>query len=532
MKPTLRSREIPTLPKLAWVASLDMNHGTLEVTHGSGVECRADWVVEGVWDGEFSEGAFHRSENFFGSGIRVERDNVYFVPSSALVDRLLYCISGDCLLISNSLVLLLAFTGATLDKNHDYRIESNAICKGIRKYRRELPVLHREISHFCQLYHDTMLVADGCISFRSRSQKRRISSFEDYSALVRSVLRAISRNSQDPSRKHKLSAFTTLSSGYDSVAVSCLVRECGVTTCFTSVPRSKWRPSYWLFGNTGLDDGRPIADALHLSAMPLRALRPSDEASVDSELYFYAATCASFELVFHSMSTYIQRNCAAALVFTGYHGDKVWDVNVADDFQGDDMRRGDISGLTLSEVRLKSGFINVGVPFILARSIKDLVEISRSDAMAPWRLHNSYDRPIPRRIAETAGVGRWLFGMKKNAAWRSRGYPVNRQFRREFFRFVREAYRLRPALVLLAEKANRAIFICEASARWLCDRLTSARNAGQKPRTGERAPATSSIHPRKFWKDMHLNRQLFIWSANRLSADTAEMLRQQTPVGH
>ena len=36
--------------------------------------------------------------------------------------------------------------------------------------------------------------------------------------------------------------------------------------------------------------------------------------------------------------------------------------------------------------------------------------------MEPWRVHTNYDRPIPRRIAEEAGVPRELFGNKKRAA--------------------------------------------------------------------------------------------------------------------
>ena len=33
-----------------------------------------------------------------------------------------------------------------------------------------------------------------------------------------------------------------------------------------------------------------------------------------------------------------------------------------------------------------------------------------SDEMAPWSLGNDYDRPIPRRIVEEAGIPRALFG--------------------------------------------------------------------------------------------------------------------------
>jgi hypothetical protein len=531
MEPTLRYREVATLPKLAWLSSLDLKRGTLEITHGSAVECRTDWMVEGVWDADFGVGAFHRSENFFGSGVRIENGSVYFVPSSALVDRLLYCCYKDLLLVSNSLILLLASTGASLRKDHDYRIESNAICKGTRYYKKDFPVQHKEIHNFCQLFSQSLVVTNGRMSLEGRNRERTIYSFEEYAKTLRSTLAAIRLNYEDQSRLRKCSAFSTLSSGYDSVAVSCLAREIGITTCFASVPRSKWKPSYWLFKNTGVDNGQPIADALDLKTIPLRPLGAADDSVHGIEPYFYAATCASFELIFHAMATHIERNCEAAVVFTGYHGDKVWDVNVTEKYLGDDVRRGDVSGLTISEARLKSGFINVAVPFIHARNIKNLVEISKSQEMAQWRLRNSYDRPIPRRIAETAGVGRRLFGMRKTAAWRGRSYPVNRELAREFFEFVRKNYHVRPAFILFAEKLNRITFLCEATSRWLYDRVARRlKLASSKRKADARSSVVSKVPPRRFWKDMYMNRQLFIWAANSLSARTAEMLVQQDRV--
>src|SRR5918999_3529773 len=98
---------IAELPKLSWLAAIQLDGKTLTVFHGLAVECRDEWMVEGVWDGEFSRGEFHRSEHFFGSGIRVEGDRVYCVASSALVDRLLYCLQKKTMLVSNSVILLL-----------------------------------------------------------------------------------------------------------------------------------------------------------------------------------------------------------------------------------------------------------------------------------------------------------------------------------------------------------------------------------------------------------------------------------------
>ena len=77
------------LPKLAWIATLDLRSNRLRVDHGSAVECRPEWMVEGVWDGRFADGDFHRGAHLFGSGMRLDGDAIYFMPSCALVDRLI-----------------------------------------------------------------------------------------------------------------------------------------------------------------------------------------------------------------------------------------------------------------------------------------------------------------------------------------------------------------------------------------------------------------------------------------------------------
>jgi hypothetical protein len=44
-----------------------------------------------------------------------------------------------------------------------------------------------------------------------------------------------------------------------------------------------------------------------------------------------------------------------------------------------------------------------------------LIALARAPELAPWSLGGDYDRPIPRRIAETAGVPRDIFGILKLA---------------------------------------------------------------------------------------------------------------------
>ena len=107
--PTALSTQVsPRLPRLGWWADLDVSNDSLEVVHGSSVESGDGFLVEGVWDGDFSLGEFHKSEAFFGSGIRLEDGDVHFVASSAPVDRLFIGHHGSHIFVSNSLLIMLA----------------------------------------------------------------------------------------------------------------------------------------------------------------------------------------------------------------------------------------------------------------------------------------------------------------------------------------------------------------------------------------------------------------------------------------
>jgi len=144
-------RKIDDLPKLAWVASLGLEDGDLIVFHGSAVECRDQWMAEGVRDADFTQGNFHVSENFFGSGIKIDGNSIYFAAFTSLDDRFLNCFHQDALLVSNSLLVLLGFSKAILDFDHIYR-ECYSINNGIKRYKKGFPVIHGEIKSFYQVY--------------------------------------------------------------------------------------------------------------------------------------------------------------------------------------------------------------------------------------------------------------------------------------------------------------------------------------------------------------------------------------------
>ena len=102
------------------------------------------------------------------------------------------------------------------------------------------------------------------------------------------------------------------------------------------------------------------------------------------------------------------------LFLTGFHGDKIWDL---DTLPNTTISRGDISGSSLTEWRLRVGFIHLPVPFIGVTRHPDLHKISNSTDLKFFQINvKKYDRPIPRKIAEDMGVARAAFGQSKKAA--------------------------------------------------------------------------------------------------------------------
>jgi hypothetical protein len=416
------------LPKLAWLATLDLARGRLGVLHGSAVECRPQWLTEGVWDAAFEAGEFHRGAHLFGTGIRLDRGAVYFMPSCALVDRLVYCRHGDELLVSNSLVALLAATGAQLDPHHDYLIEAKAMLDGVDDYDSSFHVLHPSIERFQQIYHKAIVVRDGVVALERTIGVRDFKSFDEYVCMLRERLAALCANAADPARRTPLAQFGTLSSGYDSSAVTALVRELGVRRFFTYEGawdvQAKGKPEY---------QTAAIAAALNVEALPLEI--PAEPRAAD-ELLLRAGSPLGQQAPLLAMARHIEDHAPAAVVFTGFHGGVVWGLNVGDDALSAGIKRRDMSGLDLSELRLKTGFINVAVPFLYAASIKSIVAISHSAQMTPWKLGTSYDRPISRRIVESAGVPRDSFGRLKGGILGGGMRPANPELRERYLDYV------------------------------------------------------------------------------------------------
>ena len=424
MPTRMSTQAMPQFPRLGWWADFDVSNDSLAVMHGTSVESGEDFLVEGVWDGDFSAGEFHKSEAFFGSGIRLENGDVYFVASSAPVDRLFIGQTGGHVFASNSLLIMLAQIDASLVPDLDYRRETMFMMEGIESGNGRFPIQHEYLEYLTQFTCKNAVFSQGQAAYRRRDAVRSFDDFEHYQSELTATLARIGKNYRDPSRVTNVRPFGTLSTGYDSTAVTCLARKIGLEECFSYTGSWSKRST-----NDPAFDATPIASALGVEIISLNY--PEIQSPVD-EQFMNAASSLGSQAKLLPLAAHIESHCSSAVLFTGYSGGTVWGLNVKASLVGRDLKRRDVSGLDLSELRLKSGFVNVPVPFIFATNLESILAISQSEDMAAWRLNTGYDRPIPRRILEEAGVDRGLFGMTKAAVFNRRSRPTTESLRIDF----------------------------------------------------------------------------------------------------
>jgi hypothetical protein len=154
---------------------------------------------------------------------------------------------------------------------------------------------------------------------------------------------------------------------------------------------------------------------------------PKNSKSVWSEISFYPIV-KKLSLAHDTVSA----------LFTGYRGDFLWGADIDTKYWTDEMKGyGAISGLNLTEVKLRAGFFILAIPYIYARNQRSMIKISQSKEMDNWRLRNTYDRPIARRIVEESGIDRHMFGTRKKHITTTYILPINKKNRKAFLNDIK-----------------------------------------------------------------------------------------------
>jgi hypothetical protein len=393
-------RPNPDLPTLAWMVELTPDRALFE--HGTGVEADEGYLVEGAWSGEFPRRDFPAALTFAGTGVRVVGSDLVFATPTNTLHPLFFLRTRQRLLGSNSLPFLLARAGEDIEPRYThYQFDLMSVMYGLRRYRRRIPTRSGTPVHVA--YHCNVRI-DRDLRLTA-TPKPAPAPFADYAAYARflaSEVTAVTRNAQHSDRRVRYRPLTTISSGYDSPA--CAVLACGAG-CRHAVTFARARADY----GSQDDSGRRIADTLGLAVTEhdppgSRAISPALLAD------FLVTGMGGDDIVFAALESWLP----GGLLYTGFHGDKVWArVN---DTVGPDIVRGDASGASMAEFRLRVGFVNFAIPFIGSVQHPAIHAISNSDELKPWALGTAYDRPIARRLVEEAGVPRELFGQSKKAA--------------------------------------------------------------------------------------------------------------------
>lgn len=389
-----------SLPKLSWCAKLEKGKNYMDVFHGPWVETRTYTFVEGAWDGPFDEGKFEESTVLMGSDGKVTKNRVLFTSPYYTTERL-HCVkTNDTLYVSNSLAFILKYSGLSLDINYiPYVADFASVSKGIKKYKNKIPT---KDGPYINIFYYSNIEIDKELNIYELEKPLSpdFKNFKSYYDFILESLKKISQNAKNPNRKIRYLPLTTISTGYDSAACAALALEIGCTTSITLAKPKKYE----------IDGGKELA-----KKFGYKNIKEFDADSFKSLPDFPEAEfLATGELGTDIFFTSFEKELPGKLVLTGVHVDKVWDKN--NKHVTRQILRSSPAATSLSEFRLRVGFIHVPIPFFGCINHPYIHRISNSDEMQPWILDNKYDRPIPRRIIEEKGIKRKLFGFKKVGA--------------------------------------------------------------------------------------------------------------------
>ena len=428
------------------------------VDHGTWVECRPGFFVEGAWGGPFEAGKLDRTEVVFGSGAVVRQDAVCFVSAVATTDYLYYRPVENGVTVANSLSLLLAATDDRLDPGFpDYHRINESLTRGIFEYRSEIPTAGGKVY---RLIHWNLSCSPGSLAREPKPEPPAFGGYQDYRSYLDQSYQLLARNARDPGRTRPLKLYSTQSRGYDTTAINVVAAPEGLDGVFT-ITRGKGR----LGASHENDDGTEIARQLGLA--PIISIdRDHYRTDPGQEVYLHASISENQDANLHEITRHLK---PPALLLTGTLGEiwytrRCW-VTEHSDTMHPGLARWDLGTHGLTEVRLRAGYVQAALPFLGARRRDRIVAITESEEMAPWRLGNDYDRPIPRRMGESAGIARESFGRTKIASvveWAIPNLPSDGELRREYLEFLetnrllsRWKLPLLPALRRFNQKVSR-----------------------------------------------------------------------------
>jgi hypothetical protein len=395
----------PGLPRLAWFLKIEPDQHA-ELWHGPWVETWPTGFAAGIWEGRFGQDHPDQAMALVGSAGRVDDDRLIL---AAPTDADLYLTAAKwqgSLCWSNSLACLLARTGDALDVQQPYYIAQflRFYRLGQRRLSMRLPTRDREV----QLYKLCNVIVDPTLQVQAVRKPLSLfpKDFRTHKSYLLETMAAVFENAADPARAHPYpDQIACISRGYDSAAVAALGSELGVNQGLTfhevdgqgRIDRS--------------DDGTEIGQILGYQVHSLPRYGYRDLPGL-AEIEF----CSSFENGMMAPIAAAESLVEGKILLRGDWGDRVWSLtpyaNAPDWLLPERFNADSGSHIDFS---LRTGCLFFPVPKLAMDHVQQLHNISASAEMQPWSVPGSYNRPIPRRMLESAGVPRQAFGQSKMA---------------------------------------------------------------------------------------------------------------------
>lgn len=375
---------------MAWI--LRARPPVAELKFGRLVRATELGVFEGTWVGDSDDLAPLRSTTTFGSGVLLDDRGLRLIAPGHMLEGIYVCRRDTETIASNSFPGLLAVAGLELDQQVAYPGLFNESVDGVLHTR--IPTRTDYVDAY---FHENLLLdLDGRLTVVSKPREQTFTSFPDYRSRLSDAFASALANA--PS----FEPVVTVSSGYDGAAVAVLASELGcrrVATVREGKPVQK---------SSSLDDsGETVGKLLGMDVETyerLAYLRRDDL----PEAEFLASGFTGEDVALSDL----EGDLSGRMLVTAFFGDGMWWMNRP---PRPTLWRSDQSGSSLGEWRLRVGFVHVPLPCVGGEQYRITQRISRLPEMRPWVIGRAYDKPIPRRILEEAGIPRRAFGQLKRA---------------------------------------------------------------------------------------------------------------------
>ncbi len=395
---------IPSLPPLAWCARVNPPSDAVAVFHGTRVETHPRGFIEGAWDGAFASLDFTAATIVAGTGGVLERDRVRFSASTDQLGPLFSIAKAGSIYVSNSPAFAMIAAGEEPDAIYPFypydllRIYRQGLyCPDGRLTLHSRNALH---VHFTTII---TIDARGSVGFESHRLCEPPRDYRSYKELLLKGVGRVLENGADAARRRTYAPLAAFSRGYDSTAGAVLARSGGCTEAFTFIDDRS--------GDPNRDNGAGNAQYLGMRCEEYGRWQYLESENCPEAEFGYGPTSSNAPIAV------VEDQLSGRLLIVGENGDPIWDPKRAKVFQqlAKPWLRFTL-GVSAIEFRLRVGYHVFAPAAIAIRHNRAIHDIATSEEMRPWSVGGNYDRPLPRRIVEEAGLPRERFGMRKAAS--------------------------------------------------------------------------------------------------------------------